>query len=219
VENFTLAPSGVTADSYVFSGNGCFDPNVTSTGLQPANYDDWSLIYTRYRVWGSKIRYTIAQNGTSSVNVQVVVGPRHLSTALTTLNSQQGFQAQPYTRFHSTFYTPPSKGTLSMSTQKFIGMSKAEFEGNDDLTSLTTSNPTHQWYWQFTSAVSAQSGTGNLLLNVVIEYDVEFWDRVDTTLDLVTRAQAIVALQALRSPVIMIPDADEKKADKRRNVR
>lgn len=41
--------------TYVYSGNGCFDPNITGTGSQPASFDDLSIYYRRYRVLGSKM--------------------------------------------------------------------------------------------------------------------------------------------------------------------
>lgn len=40
---------------YVFSCNGMYDPNITSTGHQPLYFDQMSALYNHYTVIGSKI--------------------------------------------------------------------------------------------------------------------------------------------------------------------
>jgi hypothetical protein len=189
--NVVRQPTVVTAADYVFRANGCFDPDVTSTGLQPANWDDWSAQYTRYRVWGSTLHYNIANSASGTLDlVTHVIGPRHTSTAVATQAAQENFQAQPYTKVgKSIVYNNGSKasdqiGSISMSTEKFLGLSRQEFLGNDDLTALVSADPAHQWFWHLCFSVDDQTSTCNMYINVCIEYDVEFWDRVDTTLDL-----------------------------------
>lgn len=189
--NVARSPSVTAAADYVFRANGCFDPDVTSTGFQPANWDDWSAQYTRYRVWGSTLHYNIANSASGTLDlVTHVIGPRHTPTAVATQAAQENFQAQPYTRVGKTIvYNNGSKasdhiGSLSMTTEKFLGLSRQEFLGNDDLTALVSADPAHLWYWHLCFSMDDQTSTCVIYLNVCIEYDVEFWDRVDTTLDL-----------------------------------
>ncbi len=201
VTNVTMTPNGLTAADYVFSGNGCFDPDITSTGSQPANFDDWSGVYSRYRVWGSTLRWNVGNTASGTVDLtSFVVGPRHLSTALTTRTQQEYFQAQPYTRyFKSIIYAngrSDQQGSCTMSTAKFLGLSRSEFEGNDDVASLVSANPAHQWYWHCVVSSDDQSSSTIHYVNFVVEYDVEFWDRVDTTLDLKKAAQPGQLVQA-----------------------
>ncbi len=189
VTNISLTPSGVSAADYVFAGNDVFDPDVTSTGSQPANYDDFSAIYQRYRVWGSRIYWNTANSAAGALDLNtVVVGPRHTSTALTTRTQQEYFQAQPYTKcFKTIVYTNGAasvRGSLSMSTQKYFGLSKTQFEGQEDTTALVSTSPAHRWFWHFCITSDDQSSSTLHYVNVRIDYDVEFWDRVDTTLDL-----------------------------------
>lgn len=189
VDNVTITPSGVTAGNYVFTGNDVFDPDVTSTGLQPCNFDDFAAQYSRYRVWGSKLRYSLANNTAGALDMcTAVVGPRHLSTAITTQAAQENFQCQPYTQVRRTIIynngMPSQAGSISMSTQKFLGLSNTEFQGQDDLAALTSASPGHRWFWHLTITSDDQSSTTPHYCNVMIDYDVEFWDRVDTTLDL-----------------------------------
>lgn len=187
VTNVTMTPAGVAASSYVFRGNGCFDPDVTSTGLQPANWDDWSAQYARYRVHGSKLTWNISNNATGTLDMSsYVVGPRHQSTALTTRSAQENFQSQPYTRFDRSiiYRNGVVKGSMTMTSRKFFGLTQVEFDGNDDATALVSADPTHQWFWQMCLTSDDQSSTIPHYVNFTIDYDVEFWDRVDTSLDL-----------------------------------
>ncbi len=186
--NVTMTPSGLTAVDQVFSGNGCFDPDITSTGSQPANFDDWSAVYSRYRVWGSTITWNVANSASGALDLtSLVVGPRHTATALTTRTQQEYFQAQPYTRYQKTIVyqngQATQSGTMSMSTPKFLGLSRSEFEGNDDITTLVSANPAHQWYWHLCLTADDQSSATAHYVNFTVTYDVEFWDRTETTLD------------------------------------
>jgi len=177
------------AFSYAFSGNGLFDPDVTGTGGQPANFDDWSALYSRYRVWGSRLKVNIVPNVNATDPTIWVIGPAHVSTAIS-LATQPDFQAQPYTQARVlTLYTtgePRCTFTQNMTTSKYLGLSQTEFEGRDDLAALTSANPAKQWYWKITATNVDTTGTTDLCINVEIDYDVEFWDRVDTTLDAVS---------------------------------
>jgi len=209
VTNVTLSPSGVTAGSYVFRANGCFDPDVTSTGGQPANFDDFSALYARYRVWGSKLSWVIANNTAGVLDMcTMVVGPRHQSTAITTRAAQENFQAQPYTAVQKTIIytngTSSQRGSMAMTTRKFLGLSQTEFEGQDDLAALTSADPAHQFFWQMVICSDDQSSATPHYVNFQIDYDVEFWDRVDTSLDL--RVERQLSLRRLKA------SSDAKKA-------
>lgn len=202
VTNVSMSPSGVTAVDYVFRGNGPFDPDVTGVGSQPNNYDDWSAIYSRQRTYASTFSWCIANSASGSNDMSsFVVGPRHTSTAQSTLSSQENFQSLPYTQYHKTIIyrngTSSTQGTMTMSTQKFLGMSHTEFAGNEDLTSLTTTTPSHQWFWHLCMSMDDQVSSCIHYVNFVVTYDIEFWDRVDTTLDAEKKADL---LQRLRGP-------------------
>ena len=58
----SLASAGAT-QSYQFSANGIFDPDLTGGGAQPLYFDQLMGIYDHYTVIGSKIKYTIVPNG------------------------------------------------------------------------------------------------------------------------------------------------------------
>jgi len=195
-------------------------------GEQPTNFDDFSAIYNRYRVWGSKFHWKMANNASGALDpATAVIGPRHLSTAITALDVQNDFATQPYTKVQkTTIYqngTKNQNGTLSMSTQKFLGLKRTEFEGNDDLTAIVTTSPVHRWFWHLTVSADDGSSTIGHYIHIMVDYDVEFWDRVDTAVDLMTRLVRNKAAKKLRdfkdskdskSP-IAVSQTDSKELD------
>ena len=51
----SLTPTSAGPAGYIFRANAAFDPDYTSTGHQPRTFDQWSLMYKKYCVTGSKI--------------------------------------------------------------------------------------------------------------------------------------------------------------------
>jgi len=47
------------SNSWVFQGNNLYDPNYTGTGHQPMFFDNYSSVYSRYRVIYSTIKVTV----------------------------------------------------------------------------------------------------------------------------------------------------------------
>lgn len=54
VTTFDIA-NGYPQQLYKFRANGCYDPDITSTGHQPIGWDQWTQFYNHYVVVGSKI--------------------------------------------------------------------------------------------------------------------------------------------------------------------
>lgn len=174
--------------TYVFSGNSVFDPDVTAAGAQPVNYDDWTGLYDRYRVHGSSMTITALTSSSSTL----VIGPAHSSTALSSAALRDSFASQPYVK---RFTIAANGGGLNMglpvrvemSSPKFFGMSEQAFEGSDECYSLYTTNPAHRWYWIIASQHVDTSSAATLYADVRVEYDVEFFDRTDPLLDLLSK--------------------------------
>lgn len=203
-ESFSISTATVAASSYVFSGNGIFDPNVTSTGSQPANFDDFSAIYLRYRVFGSKIVVKHANEiDAADDGVRLIVAPRHTATDIITVPTALDALSQPYAKFvvvkYYTTGTPDGTIRSNMTTSKIMGLSDLEFKGRDDLTALVSAQPSHQWYWHINQSNVNTANTCVTFFTVTIDYDVEFWDRVDTTLDLDSKIAHLTSLRDAKS--------------------
>lgn len=165
---------GATVGQYTFRGNSCFDPDYTSGGHQPQYYDQMSLLYTRYRVYGS--RMTVAAiNEQVGAALQITVIPSSDITAFTT---------STYPLEHP--YATPMRllgvgglmsGTVStaMATARILGLRPREIL-DQDYSATTGSNPASIWYWQI---VAQDLSAENVMtsLQVTINFDVEFYDR------------------------------------------
>jgi len=182
---------GNIGQSQVWSGNGLFDPNVTGTGSQPYNFDDWAVQYNRYRCYGSTLKtWCVGFSATyPTTQFSFMIGPRHTTTSvISTQAVLNDAWAAPYMTIRSESqlnagYTPLNNSCKkSMTTAKFLGLSQTE-QMSDQYQALTTSQPAHQWYWH-TSILAADAASNiTAYLYVELTYDVEFFDRVELTLD------------------------------------
>ena len=165
---------GATVGQYTFRGNSCFDPDYTGSGHQPQYYDQMSLLYTRYRVYGSRITVA-AINEQVGAALQITVIPSSDITAFTT---------STYPLEHP--YATPMRllgvgglmsGTVStaMATARILGLRPREIL-DQDYSATTGSNPSSIWYWQI---VAQDLSAENVMtsLQVTINFDVEFYDR------------------------------------------
>jgi hypothetical protein len=184
----TALTSIVTTGSfdYVMRGNSVFDPDFSGTGGQPTNFDDWAAVYNNYKVWSSTLTVKPMVTNSGTEPTLWAVGPRHISTALT-VNTQMDFITQPYVVANEfNIYRSGAKDShfsMHMSTTKFLGLTSGEFEGRDDLAAAVGANPALPWYWHI-SATNIDTGvTSEVAALIMIEYDVEFFNRVDTTID------------------------------------
>lgn len=182
----TVQGGAVATLSQVWTGNGPFDPNVTGTGAQPVNYDDWSLMYNRVRPLGSSITCTFSPNA-STVNVNCIVTPRHTTTSV--VSGVTAFDSASANAYAKSVLMSSNPNTVtighSMSTQKFLGQ---PVRGSDLLQTVISSNPSHLWYWHTSmTAVDGISSNTRMDLRVVIQYELEFFDRLETGVDMLER--------------------------------
>jgi len=85
VQNQTSITSGAgVAGAYVFSANGCFDPDVTGTGGQPMGFDQMMIFYNHYTVVRSSIQVIFA-NVTGTIPASVGIAVSGSATPLTSI--------------------------------------------------------------------------------------------------------------------------------------
>jgi len=171
---FTIAP-GSQAGTYTFRGNSLFDPDYTSTGHQPYYFDELSSMYSRYRVYSSRIKVAAMNNvGTSPVQMTLVPSSEVFALGLTT---------------HPLEY-PRAKGAKLLgvsgyqtttvahwaTTREILGL-KAKQVLDEDFSALCGANPVSIWYWMV-SAYDVQAANVNVGVQVSIEYECELYDRL-----------------------------------------
>ncbi len=193
--------SGVD-QTYVFRGNGPYDPDATGTGGQPNNYDDWAVQYNRYRVISSRLRVT-AINTTSNLLVCVLPANSAASITVDTASSRP----RSVTKYLTSSAGSIIRWDLNYSTAQILGRTPAQVQADSNLQAQLNTTPNDPWYWTIVaqSADGTTTATGQFFVR--IDYTMQWFDRIDEGLDLVTRALRCVKFFA------------ETKAAKRNRLR
>jgi hypothetical protein len=176
VEQLTLTSTSGVAGQYNFSGNSVFDPNYTGTGGQPANYDDWTAHYNRYRAFASTMTIVFTPASATQANtMEMILYP---TNSIDSLNSN-GALAQPYALYAFTSPYAPVTLVSKMTTQKMVGNTTMA----DRLQAAYNADPSEEWVWNMTYQTADASTTASLYVKVIIDYDVEFFDRISGDID------------------------------------
>lgn len=162
--------------SYVFSGNGMYDPNITSTGTQPTGFDQYMGLYDAYKVYGSKIRVKLSNAYSSSSAILATIPVRDYSGVAS--GGINEVIRDPRVRYQIVAANQQGVATVKnyQSTKKAFGLtdlSDIVFEGS------ASSNPSDQWYWLILGANISGAGALSLQMHVEIVYYVEFFRRKD----------------------------------------
>lgn len=188
VEQITHTSTTGIANQYNFSGNSVFDPNYTGTGAQPANYDDWTVHYNRYRGIASSITLVITPAALTAAGiVECILYP---TNSVDSLNSN-GATAQPYALYTTTSTANPVVLANRRTTKSMIG---EDVFKSDRLQAVYNADPSEEWLWNITVQSADASSTSSALIKVIIDYDVEFFDRISADIDArMTRLKEIMS--------------------------
>lgn len=160
--------TGVPA-AYVFSANGVYDPNITSTGHQPRGFDQLAALYDHAVVIGSKLRVTLTNQDTvNAVNVAILL--KDNSSPFSSAGDIMEY------RFVKHISLPPAgsgrnttTATLSCNPNKFLGRSKPM--SDPDLKNFISSNPTEQCFFHiYAFPTGAAVNNDVVLLNSSLTY-------------------------------------------------
>lgn len=169
-EQFSLNPGvGGTNDVMIFSCNGMYDPNITSTGHQPRGFDELMALYDHYTVIGAKI--TIDVVNTDTTTAQMVTLSVHDFTSTSAVNND--YLENRYIKKILLAPEPSgsSKGRVSikLNPNKYLGVSKPLAE--DTVKGSATANPTEQCYFHVTGfPVDGVTDTSPIQCVARIEY-------------------------------------------------
>jgi hypothetical protein len=162
--------------TYRFAGNSCYDPDQTGTGGQPVNYDDFTAHYLRYRVIASRCTtVSYAPSSTTSGVQNYVLYPQN-STAASDVPTAAG---QPYS-ISTVCHPIPTVVSQFATTQKIVGRNPRT---TDALGAQYNADPADLWYWTFNVQTVDGQSTSSAYYQIVLDYQVEFFDRLVTGLD------------------------------------
>jgi len=80
VEDFTLNPGNGTTAVNVFRGNSIFDPNQSGLGHQPMFFDNYSQLYSRYKVNYATVTFICLSNHIVNTSTEAVADGTSVST-------------------------------------------------------------------------------------------------------------------------------------------
>jgi len=167
---------------YVYRGNSCYDPDQTSTGHQPLYFDTYSQVYTKYKVYGASITLHVGNDQSRTVGLAIVPTTNPLSVGASAYEILDQPRAQwkliPAVNINS------KSMRARYSTTEILGLNPKQIEDEDYSAAVTTS-PGSLWYINL-FAFNVDAAQLDIALNVVvkIDYDVRFYDRVNTSASL-----------------------------------
>jgi len=172
--------------NYFFSANAVYDPNVTGTGHQPMGFDTMMLYYEQYTVMASKITVTFVNNGKNACRAGIAITP-DTTAAVTGDIVENGlikfcYLDNPGNISDATFAQGGGERIKEMSmncnvASYFGRKTKQEMLNDTSLSGTVAANPSEQVYFDiitwggFNTAVNT-----DVFLDVVVEYDVIFWE-------------------------------------------
>lgn len=163
---------------YVFSCNGLYDPNITSTGHQPLGFDEMSALYDHYTVLGSKItvnaQSVIADVSSGGCMVGCYVNDDTSPVfSYNTVMEQGGAVSKLLSPLGSGGGTKFSKGC---SIKKWMGVNDPL--NHSELTGNSAANPAEGIYFiLFCQGLDSTSNPSGVYFDVCIEYTAIWRER------------------------------------------
>jgi hypothetical protein len=173
-----LGVQGATPTAYIFSANGMYDPDITSTGHQPMGYDQMVVFYQHYCVTASKIT-VIFQNNISDGGAQVngAIAIQRNTTNLTVWDriiEAGNIVWSPLTGVTPGGGPPPTRLTQAVRVADFFGVPNVL--NDDTLKGAVTANPASGVFYAIYAVIPWAGGpsTNHLQCSVMIEYEAIF---------------------------------------------
>jgi hypothetical protein len=167
-------PGVVTYQDTVFNVNSLFDPEFTGTGHQPREFDTWASIYAKYRVLECLVEVDVRQRASHGITVCVV--PSNSSTALTIGDYPQ--ELPRAVRLGITGSSqPPVRASIKIDPRAILGMTPAEFRGDDSTGALVTASPSQLVYLHVFAAQLDGTTVCDFEFTLRMRFRCEFYDR------------------------------------------
>lgn len=178
-EQIPINPSVVSYFPYVFRGNSLFDPNLTGTGHQPLYFDQYSAIYSKYRVLGSSVKLDVINNGAVSA-MFYVCEPNTDQSSIVDLAAlyEQARSGAP--KIVPIAARVSSRMKKYASTRKVCGLTKSQLY-DDTFAAGISSSPSNTWYWNLLFGSVDNSSVPSGYFVIKMTFYVQFFDRVLTS--------------------------------------
>lgn len=166
----TESSAGVGA-FYSFRLSDLYDPDLTGTGLQPVGFDQFSVLYSRFRVKRVTVSIQLA-----NVTSTVITTGAFPSSASTLPASPQSWVCQPYSRSRMLNIAAGGNNMFrtvaSFDIPSVLGLTAREYLTDLDFSCTPTSSPIRMAYlhcFVFTLGGVVGISAGNLRFSYVVE--------------------------------------------------
>lgn len=158
------------ASTYVFSANGLFDPDITSTGHQPMGFDQLMLSYEHYHVQSARISINFKNRASVPINVLIRIAPDAVAVS-------DAEQLLEYGLLNTD--TIEAKSVNGSVKRLYESVSIKRIQGVDDIMDVTdlsgtaAANPVEQTYFHVCAWDPFGDG-GTVAFEAIIEYEATF---------------------------------------------
>jgi hypothetical protein len=177
--DYYILTSSAGVATATYSGNSCYDPDITFIGHQPYYFDKYASLYQYYTVLGS--RFVLRTNVDTGSNQGVVVGLLAYKNN-GVANSQAGLSEIMESKYGVSklfLNNPVQSFTLrnSQRTPTMLSTSQSELINNITYRTLCTTAPASdiEWFYKILALNVDNSTTAfGIAVSIEIEYDVVF---------------------------------------------
>jgi hypothetical protein len=171
------AAASTSSTNVVIAGNNLFDPGLSSSTAKCVGWTQLSALYNRYRVIGSKIvvktqMSASATAGVTQISGAVAVAPSNTGLGRTLFADAIAQYKAKWVDINS---AAPRNMAMVMKTSELLG--QRNLEGSDRTQGLISGAPGEEWYWIITYVADAAYTNGQVVIDIQLTYDVEFFDR------------------------------------------
>lgn len=170
VENVTIYSASGALGSYIFSCNGLYDPNITTTGHQPMYFDQLCAIYDHYTVTSSKIKIIIGPQATVlQAGGFFVLTVDDDASAFTNLREMQE-QSSATNKYIPEAFNSTTELSKTWTAASYFTKDKMATLADTDLQGTAAANPAEQSYYM----LGFQSVSGAASTSVTCIVEIEF---------------------------------------------
>jgi hypothetical protein len=169
VEYRSLTPT--VAQSYVYSQNSVFDPNVTGVGSSVTGFTTMSALYARYRVLSSKIRLCARNLDNQILGVAISASLDNPGAGIGAAQLSAYRYAKPDIIKLISPGAPTAELRDAINTSEIAGTA---LYAADSFYGIGAADPAAQFYWVLAVDVLSTGGAVGIYYTVEIEYLTEW---------------------------------------------
>jgi len=180
VQRVGLIMSAGAVIQRLFRGNSLYDPDFNAGGGQPVGHATLSLLYAKYRVFGSKIKITsiVTDQGVGEGGYELALIP--VNNGFGATPSPEDIRMNPRGKFRICGNVGGgSKQTIThyTTTASIQGEKKIQVQVSDEDAAIVTADPADPWFWVIAAQPVDHSSTMNIVVYVEITYFAKYEDR------------------------------------------